>query len=355
MGITFAYTDGGLGGAANNNDHVSMVLFDGAAPLIWGTDAMRSFRSVKEAMDNAVIDTSELHHVSEFFRLSPFGKLYVGYGNLSAAQIFAYTNGEIRQIGVLKSHDELGALQVLANELDALGCPVVVVAGIEGVQSLADLTDLSNTNLPKVAAIAAGDGAAPYEPAYGLALGVLSVSRVHECIGWVEQFNVLDIATAAYSTVSLADGNLSTPEGLLDLADKHYNAITHYVGDSGAYFTDSLTAVASTSDYSTLENNRTIQKAVRGVYLALLPKINSPLYVDATSGKLDAVTIGDFQSSGQRPLAAMAADGEVSGYSVYVNPEQNVLATSKVEVVIKIVPVGVAREIAVTIGLTAKL
>lgn len=351
--VTFTYTEG-IGGSSNGNNHISMIIFEEDIPVSWGVNNVRSFRSVKEAEENGVVGMT-LHHVSEFFRLSPFGKLYVYYGVPEATDIFVATNGEVRQIGILKAHDELGALQQLVNELGALGCPLIVVAGISLVDGLNELTDLSGTAFPQVAAIAAGDGGVPYEPAYGLALGVLSVSRVHECIGWVEQFNVLDIATAAYSTVRLADGNLSTPEGLLDLADKRYNAITHYVGDSGAYFTDSMTAVASTSDYSTLENNRTIQKAVRGVYLALLPKINSPLYVDATSGKLDAVTIGDFQSSGQRPLAAMAADGEVSGYSVYVNPEQNVLATSKVEVVIKIVPVGVAREIAVTIGLTAKL
>ena len=46
----------------------------------------------------------------------------------------------------------------------------------------------------------------------------------------------------------------------------------------------------------------------------------------------------------------MKRNGELSGYKVYINPRQRILQTSKLEVVLKIVPVGTMREIEVAIG-----
>jgi hypothetical protein len=46
----------------------------------------------------------------------------------------------------------------------------------------------------------------------------------------------------------------------------------------------------------------------------------------------------------------MDIDGEISDYKVIINPLQDVLTTSKLSIAIKIVPVGVAREIEINIG-----
>lgn len=50
----------------------------------------------------------------------------------------------------------------------------------------------------------------------------------------------------------------------------------------------------------------------------------------------------------------MKRNGEISGYEAYINPNQQVLRTSKLEVIVKIVPVGTLRKIEVKIGLTLK-
>lgn len=351
--ITFNYTDGGLGLLADNDDHISMLLFDRAAPTGFDGQLIKSFRARTQA-ENTGVTGSELYHVQEFFRLSPFGKLYVGYGELTAAEIFKVTGGEVRQLGMFGSVDDLGIAQTLGESLAALGAPCVVVLGINDLEE--EFPNLSTVENELVFALVAGDGLLEnYIPAVGLALGAVSAANVHECIGWVDKFNLLDRANLAFSKVRLAMGRLSTPADELELQDKRYGFITHYVGDSGAYFSDSLTATAATSDYGTLENNRTVQKAVRGVYTALLPKVNSPLRVNASTGELDAVTAGDFESTAERPLAAMLGNGELSGYSVFVPVEQNVLSTGKIEVILKLAPMGVAREIAVTIGLSVSV
>ena len=50
----------------------------------------------------------------------------------------------------------------------------------------------------------------------------------------------------------------------------------------------------------------------------------------------------------------MKRNGEISGYAVSINPNQKLLKTSKLEIVVKIVPVGAIRTIEVKIGLTLK-
>ena len=51
----------------------------------------------------------------------------------------------------------------------------------------------------------------------------------------------------------------------------------------------------------------------------------------------------------------MTKAGELSGYKVYIDPDQDILRTSTIEVVIRNVPVGVARKFTLRIGYTNKI
>jgi hypothetical protein len=51
----------------------------------------------------------------------------------------------------------------------------------------------------------------------------------------------------------------------------------------------------------------------------------------------------------------MEREGEISKFAVTINPAQDVLTTSKISIAVKIVPVGVAREIEVNIGFAVSL
>jgi hypothetical protein len=73
--------------------------------------------------------------------------------------------------------------------------------------------------------------------------------------------------------------------------------------------------------------------------------LNSPLKVDPTSGKLDYITIKYFENKAGGPLAQMQSESSISGYKVFVDPDQNVLATSILAVSIKMIPYGTARTI----------
>ncbi|MEI2422096.1 DUF2586 family protein, partial [Arthrospira platensis SPKY2] len=67
---------------------------------------------------------------------------------------------------------------------------------------------------------------------------------------------------------ALTAGQLQT------LHEKGYIFMVKHVGMAGTYLNDSFTATAPNSDFAYIENNRTMDKAQRGVYTALLPKIS---------------------------------------------------------------------------------
>lgn len=100
---------------------------------------------------------------------------------------------------------------------------------------------------------------------------------------------------------------------------------------------------------------RTIDKACRGVRQLMLPYLGSPLYVDSDTGKLSPTTAAFLETTAGRALESMQRAGELSGYKVEIDREQNVLATSQLEVVIKKVGVGVMRRVNIKIGYTTKL
>lgn len=136
--------------------------------------------------------------------------------------------------------------------------------------------------------------------------------------------------------------------------NRYIFVITH-VGDANNYFNDSHTCDVATSDYAFIENVRTIDKACRGVRAKLLPYLNSPLKVDAETGKLDSPMVASLETTAGKALEEMEAAGELSGYRVEIDPEQNVISTSQLEIVIKNVPTGVMRKVNVKIGFTTAL
>ncbi len=87
----------------------------------------------------------------------------------------------------------------------------------------------------------------------------------------------------------------------------------------------------------------------------MLPFLNSPIKIDPSNGTIDKLTIVNWTNVMSNELSKMVKDSEISAYSVYIDPTQNILLTSTVYVTINIVPFGTARNIEVTIGFVASL
>lgn len=355
-------------------------LGDGAYPTVTTTLVGGITTTITAFADGEVDPFITLwYHVKEYFRIQPKGVLYIGvyevdvmsedFEEIKLVQDFTQT-GKIRQIGVYTTEDfsntQVTTIHNKAAELAALHAPLSVLLGanVDNIDSLPDLS--ANASLGSYVSVVIGqDGNALGKSLYdytgksitclGAALGAVSRSKVSENIGWVKNYNM---AEAELDVIAFADGQLYrdiADAQLSSLNDYHYIFLRKHIGVSGSYFNDSHTAIIESSDYSTIENNRTIDKAIRNIRSFVIPELSGPLFVEPTSGKLAEDTIAYFKSLTSRPLEQMQRDGELSGFGVTIDSEQNVLSDSKLVIAVQLIPVGVARQIQVNIGFTVKI
>ena len=178
-------------------------------------------------------------------------------------------------------------------------------------------------------------------------LGLLSAAKVHQSISWIKNF------PTGITLPAFGDGTLyrSLDNALVEQLDAaRYMFLVTQIGQSGSYVNDSHTMDAATSDCAMIESVRTMDKAVRGVRTYLTPELGGNVYIDASTGKMQAFSVAHLETTANKALEDMEKAGELSGYKVEIDPEQDVLSTSEVEIVIKQVAVGVMRKIKVRIG-----
>ena len=355
------------------------VFLDSGTPIttvISGTIAA----TITQFSGGVASELAPMHyHISEYFRTQPKGILYVGiyeypttYTFEEVATLVNYSGGKIRQMGVYVTDTayasgQVTTLQTICNTLAGEQQPLSILyaADMSAVSDLSTLADLRTLSAPNVSVVIGQDGAAEGKELYdacgysitclGAALGAVSFSKVSESIAWVGKFNMsngVELDVAAF-----ANGDLyrDTPKNLVSqLNTNKYIFLRKYINNSGTYFNDSHTATPDTSDYAYIENQRTIDKAVRGIYAQLQPEIASPLVLNA-DGTLQDVTVAYFENKAEVNLQQMVRDGELSAFSVVIDPSQNVLSTSKLVVTVQLLPIGVARQIQVNIGFTLSI
>lgn len=317
------------------------------------------------------------YHISEYFRMQPKGNLYVGIYAVPGSYTFSevqtmqdFANGDIRQIGVYVTSTNYAAsqtttLQSVSDTLDTLKKPLSILysANVTTGTSIASLTDLGAFSNNKVSVVIGQDKAGignflfkttgKSVSCLGAALGTVSLANVQEDIAWVGKFNLSN--GIELESIGFCNGESGLSQSALDSLDlKRYIFLRKFPNLAGSYFNDSHTAVTQTSDYAYIENNRVIDKAIRGVDQALLPSLNSPLLLNA-DGTLANSTIAFLESQAVVITDNMVRNSEASAISVSIDPNQNVATTSEVVVTINIVPVGVARNIVVNIGYKTSL
>jgi hypothetical protein len=104
-----------------------------------------------------------------------------------------------------------------------------------------------------------------------------------------------------------------------------------------------------TSDYAYIADNRTIQKATRGIYANVIPALNSPITLNS-DGTLADESIAYFGGLAETPLQQMVRDGELSGFAVTVDASQNVLSTGVLTINVNLLQIATGRNITVNIG-----
>lgn len=313
------------------------------------------------------------YHISEYFRIQPKGNLYIGIYATADATTFAsvtlmqdYTVGKLRQIGIYQKTTAFATSQtttlqaILAtNETNHKPLEAIYQAEISGTANITSLTDLRTLSNENVSVTIGQDGGATGLRLYratgksigcvGTTLGAVALAKVSEDIAWVGKF---DVSATEFETLNFANGQVysALSDGTINNADTYgYIFLKKHIGISGSYFNDSHTCVSVTSDYAYIENNRTINKAIRGLRTFLLPQLASPITLNA-DGTLSEDVVSYFETLCSRALDVMQRDGEISAFAITIDPTQDVLSDSELEISVSIVPVGVARTITVNVG-----
>jgi len=363
---------GGLGRRNPEQDMVSGLLFDDAATPQFASDKVERLASLEDAENLGITsdyDTpvqSVYYQIQQFFRMNPSGDLYIMKTTASSYEEIAgkaldmqeKANGNIRQMAIIYSGAttfvQTQAAVAKAQSQAALAyndfMPFEVILEGKGFKASV-ATSLAGLNAENVSVVIAMDAekATNYKnsAAVGLALGAISKSKVSENIAWIEKFNLTGEGFAKAGFVGGEE--IKTLGTLSDLNEKRYIFVKTHTGLPGVYFNDSHTCTTGTSDFAYVENNRTINKATRLMRTALLPKLASPVLVDI-DGKLPQSVSKSFEGLCRSALEAMVANQEVSDFDVYVDPKQNILATSELKVKAEITPIGTARKIMVDLG-----
>jgi hypothetical protein len=322
------------------------------------------------------------YHIAEHFRLGQ-GRLFIGvfpvpasfnFNEIKTVQNFA--SGEVRQCGVYKSGSWSGvfsatdvtSIQSICNSLGDEKRPLSVVLqpNLNNV-SLDSLANLQAYSAPNVSVLIGQDGAnvgAAIANSFtysvgmmGAVTGVVSAFKVSDSIAWVGKLQSLPFSTAELDTPAFANKVLvsNVAASAQDaLADKNYIFLRRIPDLSGSFISDSKSAVSNTNSFFSIERNRTIDKSRRVVASGLSPLLNSPVDVNS-DGTLSALTINVYKQVCNTQLDVMVSNGELSAYSVNIDPNQNVLATDTINITLTLTPKGVARFITVDVsfGVTA--
>ena len=390
--LTITRQNGNVPRTLEGQDHISGLIFyvpASSIPTGFQSEHIHAVSTITAAEalgisgENTASVASRLIHyqLEEAFRVNDGISLYVGIFAHTSSNEFTeiktmqnYAGGAIRQIGIWDGLTDLAQgnvakIQTTADQLDEENAPLSVVYAPR-VANINNLTDLSGS-APRVSVLigqsgsgvgaelaaltAMGTGEDMEElgdfsvTSIGVVTGLISAAQVHQSISWVGKF------PTGVSTPAFSDGTLlrNTDRATLERLDgfRYLFFVTH-VGVADSYMNDSHNLDAATSDYATIEAVRTMDKAVRGVRTYVVPELGGNVYVDQESGKMQPYSVSHLETVANKALEDMEKAGELSGYKVEIDPEQDVLSTSTVEMVIKQVAVGVMRKINIKIGFT---
>ena len=375
-------------------DHITgLVIYMAAADIPAGfkTERVQPLSTIDAAEAAGIVDYTTaadgtqtaapwavrvLHyHLSELYRINPAVSLYVGIfekpqgDNMTFAEIKTVQNfadGRIRQIGVwcgdrVPSEDDLVAIQGQAATLEAQGAELSVVYAPKVANVKQISTTLAGGGKCRVSVVigqaGSGTGAELYKDkanaakasvsGLGVVLGLISRAKVHQCIAWVKEF------PTGISLPAFGDGTLlrDLDKALVEQLDTaRYLFFVTQQGQSGSYMNDSHTMDSAISDYASIESVRTMDKGARGVRAYLIPELGGNVYVDAATGKLASYTVAHLETVAGLALEDMEKAGELSGYKAVIDPDQDVAASSTVDIVLKKVAVPVMRHVRIKIG-----
>jgi hypothetical protein len=383
---------GSLGGSPPTNDGVCLLVHN--APTAY-THTETVFTSLAQAEQAGITEANDAtrsyllwEHIKDFFTVNPLGaelhllqvpatttfqQLFtVGHSaNTLLQSTLAAKAGVIKTLGVSlvpasETHttsisSDLQAAIPLAQafcvaEYSRLRPISAVLEGrkFSGTASAAlDLRGLAAGYVSVVVArnqtraTALGALAANFA-AIGLALGSIAANHVGRNIGRVKN-GTLPVQQAAFSDGRLpfkdiADQDLNT------LSNKGYIFMDQYPEVSGWYWVDDHTCTLPDRNDAYLSLTRPANKAARIAIRTYVDNLKDEFRVDATTGRLPNIVVQTLQNELSNAIENEMISNpdparvpEISAVTVRIDPNQNVLASSKIVARLRIVPLGIGR------------
>lgn len=146
-------------------------------------------------------------------------------------------------------------------------------------------------------------------------------------------------SVVALQPTGINDGHIQA------LDEAGFVTFRQYIGLDGFYVTNGRIAAPVTSDYQYVELRRPMDKAcslVRSTALKFVQAELDPTNLEKSFAALEAAL--------SAPLYAMVGNGDIARGRVVIPRDQDVLATSKIRLKVRIVPLAIMREIEVEIG-----
>ena len=220
----------------------------------------------------------------------------------------------------------------------------------------AALKNLAEYERNRVAVVLGDTAPSTAGAAVGLLLGRIARIPVQRHVGRVRDGAVKSLtAFVGDKKPELAD--------VETVNDRGYVTFRTFTGKAGYFFADDNLATEADDDYRSLARRRTIDKAYRIAYETLLEFLLdelpttvsgslAPAMTKSWEAEVEAAIVNRMTAEGN--LGADPDDPTDKGVKCRIDAEQNVVATGKVEVALKVKPYGYAKYIDVSLGFLAE-
>ena len=267
----------------------------------------------------AAIPLAQAFTQAEFARFRPLSIVLEGrlFGGSAASATDLRTLGSNR-VSLAVGRDSVRAAALVAGRVDASG---QALAGISLASKYAQV---------------------------GQALGRLAAIPVQRSIGRVKDGPLVGTLAAELSGGQPVSALAGTDLDVLDA--KGYLFPLIHPGKDGFYFNEDPTCAALTDDYAYIKDGRVADKTSRVARTVYLDELLDDVRVDPSTGRLAIIEVARFQNVLENAVnTQLTAQGEISGCTVFVDPAQDVLATSQIQATVAIVPVATGRQLTVTV------
>lgn len=372
------------------DDGVCLLVHNAPSGYTISTNEFNSLEEAEQAGVTSNMDTMYNYllweHVKDFYTQVPNGKLFLHQTSAtSLVQLFtpgsapntalknflSSKQGLIKIVGVTfvpatETHtssispdleDAIPLAQAFSqSEYTRLRPIEIIFEGRKFSGTASAALDLRALNSGNVSVVIARRSNPAFPPAMynnyaqiGLFLGSLAKIHVGRNVGRVASGALVGVNKSTLSGGQVPYETLSETD--LDvLSDKGYIFMDTYPGRVGWFWVDDHTCTLPNRSDAYISYNRVAHKAARIAVRTYVERLKDEVPVNKTTGKLPLIVVQSLQNELQKAIESEmisnpdpTREKEISGVSVTIDPNQNVLATGKIVAQLKVVPLGIAR------------